>query len=61
MEFNESMVVVNYDHSCAIMHIACMISFVLCRSPLEFYNALSDAIQIFYPQHKFSNKSLCFQ
>lgn len=60
MEFNESMVVVNHDYLCVIMHIAHMISFVLCRTPLEFYNALSDAIQIFYQQHKFSNKSLMF-
>jgi hypothetical protein len=60
MEFSESMVVVNHDHLCAIMHIAHMISFVFCRSPLEYYNALSDAIQIFYQQHKISDKSLMF-
>jgi hypothetical protein len=36
MKFSESMVVVNHDHLCAIMHIARLISFVLCRSPLEY-------------------------
>ncbi len=60
MEFSESMVVVNHDHLCLIMHIAHMISFVLCMSPLEYYSALSDAIQASYQQHHFSNKSLMF-
>ncbi len=36
----------NHDHLCVIMHIKYMILIILCRSPLQFYNALNDAFTI---------------